>query len=441
MNLKFFISLVFSFTLFNLVAQKNGPLVVFYDGNDYGFIDLNGNIIYNGFHDINTNLPDFIRAKKNDSIYIFDKNSFKLLVKGPYKSIESGSKKNNQYIIEIKNKFGVIDVNNKIIIPIIYDQIKYIEDSYVVKLNSRFGILDVKNNIIIPIKYNYIDPKDFKLSFPLQVKLDDDKVIYINEKEKLVLGDLKCDYLIRYYPSFMIVYNNNQGYYIVDNKTQKIIIGPYNDITYYNKNGNDFISARLGDNILIFNSKTFKKVGQYSSFIFNTDSSAILHYVKFDDKVGYINNQGKLAINTIYDDGNNFSEKLTSVQLNDKWGVIDEKNRVVIPFEFSFISKFENGVATFSKTFKPEDPWNSDKETLGSYFKRRDLKYMGLISKEGEILVEPIFEHIWYISDNMAEVIFHGDTNKYLYDFVNKTKIYNLSGTAPQEIVDDGISN
>ena len=74
------------------------------------------------------------------------------------------------------------------------------------------------------------------------------------------------------------------------------------------------------------------------------------------NRVGYVDQKGKLVIPFEYDwiltgDGgevvtfNDFSEGLVAVVKNDKYGFINTKGEVVVPFEYEWVSNFSGGLA------------------------------------------------------------------------------------------------
>lgn len=73
----------------------------------------------------------------------------------------------NYIIVSTKNKKGIIDIKNNLIIPLIYDEIGYKKDNYlsgynlndiVVKKENLYGIISYKTgNIVEEIKYTTIE--------------------------------------------------------------------------------------------------------------------------------------------------------------------------------------------------------------------------------------------------------------------------------------------
>lgn len=73
---------------------------------------------------------------------------------------------NPSYIIVSQNsRFGVVDINGEIIIPLEYDSIETVENEdnitscYILKRGSKFGVADITGSINIPLEYDDILPK------------------------------------------------------------------------------------------------------------------------------------------------------------------------------------------------------------------------------------------------------------------------------------------
>lgn len=74
-----------------------------------------------------------------------------------------------------------------------------------------------------------------------------------------------------------------------------------------------------------------------------------------DDKWGYINKEGHVVIDYIYDTAGDFNGGVAVASSNDqKFGLIDKTGKAVIAFKYADISEFDNGfaVAKDSKTNK-----------------------------------------------------------------------------------------
>ena len=115
-------------------------------------------------------------------------------------------------------------------------------------------------------------------------------------------------------------------------------------------------------------SQKYDRVGEFSEG---------LALIEQDEKYGYVDTQGNIAIAPQYDEAGNFSEGVVAVVLNDKSFFIDAAGNVVITLDgydaytnyreeiigggspnhyyLYSLSEFNNGVAEVSKPELPED--------------------------------------------------------------------------------------
>lgn len=70
-----------------------------------------------------------------------------------------------------------------------------------------------------------------------------------------------------------------------------------------------------------------------------------LFLVREENKVGYVNKQGRVVIPFIFDDGDVFFEGFARVKINQKWGFIDTRGKFVIPEQFDYVGNFSSGLA------------------------------------------------------------------------------------------------
>lgn len=102
-------------------------------------------------------------------------------------------------------------------------------------------------------------------------------------------------------------------------------------------------------------------------------------------KWGFVNRSGTLIIQPEYDFVRNFYHGKAIAKLDNKWGVIDKKNQIVIPFIYDFID------------YMPE----SDKRF---FILTNDSKRVGYVHENGRVLLEPDFEEVGKMSENMIRV-------------------------------------
>ncbi|WP_312824059.1 WG repeat-containing protein [Epilithonimonas sp.] len=131
--------------------------------NKKGIININGKVIFPFNFDNITTLDDieniFIFHNKNEA-KVMSING-KILISG-YENIRPIFYDHSKFIVKKNKKFGVVDINNKILAPIIYDEfsdwVEYgPENRHIVKIGSKSGMLEEKTfKQKIPVDYDFV---------------------------------------------------------------------------------------------------------------------------------------------------------------------------------------------------------------------------------------------------------------------------------------------
>jgi len=183
-------------------------------------------------------------------------------------------------------------------------------------------------------------------------------------------------------------------------------------------------------------------------------SNGNLAKIKLNNKWGFINKLGKVIVKPIYDDVYNFTkEGLAGVKRDDKWGMIDINGKLVIELKFEELEDFKNNLApakiksewgfidknanwiikpifrkvhhftnnglalietkNYSQKYIDKEGKiviNLPKYSYAESFSEDSLAIVhtdnyGIINKDGDWLVEPIFQYISKITkSNLIEV-------------------------------------
>lgn len=347
------------------------------EGYRYGYIDYNGEILeevqYNELSrvtDIEDNENVYILCAKNGQ-YGITKNG-KQLIQNEYQSINF-SKINNLFLVEKSKKYGITDLNGKMIVPVEYKQIDtlgiylyanneqgttvYNSEGNEVNIDANIGILDTAND-----KYR------------IRINTEENAKYGVIGKDGKQIIEEKYNYIEYLYDNYFIVSNENSKLGIIDDK-DNIKVEIINDSVQKIKDTN-IIQTTIGKTTQLF-SKEMKKVCEMENAIIEENEDYIKIYNSEQTK--YFSQDGKelkntevYKNNTLYAEENNgkwgFSdingnmkigyryEKVTefneygfaAVKLNGKWGSIDEQGKEVsnLVYEFkddvmpSFIGKY-----------------------------------------------------------------------------------------------------
>lgn len=115
--------------------------------------------------------------------------------------------------------------------------------------------------------------------------------------------------------------------------------------------------------------------------------------------VGYVDQEGKLAIDPVFKEGTRFREGLASVQVKGgRWGVIDTKGDFVIEPKLSHWCRFQEGLAPLATK-------------IGKY---------GVIDISGEFVIPPTYSYISSFECELA-LVRMGEEREARFGFIDRT--------------------
>ena len=195
-------------------ASKQG--VIRFDGTTVIPVEYD-NILFAG---------NYINAKKNDSVDIYDKNGNKEQSE-QYTSKQDFNNGKYSIISTIDDEFKIIVDNNKVI-ENNYSYIQYLFDKYfIVQKDGKFGVIDESGDFVIDCKYEVIQPTlDFSI---IQLLSKDGKIEILDKKFDTIVGASKLT--ISMYTGYLKVTDKDKNVYI--NKDGKVV--DYSEVEKDNK--------------------------------------------------------------------------------------------------------------------------------------------------------------------------------------------------------------
>ncbi len=256
-------------------SYENGYIIITAD-NKYGVIGIDKNIVieptYEGINYIGSN--EFYSVKISGKSYLFDKVNKNTLPTG-YDSIENISGEN--VIVKVKDAYGIVDKGGAQKVPANYEYLEYaFSNYYIAKSNNKYGVID--NNGLQVIECKYVDIMYNKSGEFIRADIDDiESVILNSDLEEKVTG-------------IVSEINESKGY----------------------------IRVRVGQEYKYYNFKLEEKQNK-ELFTSNT-----LFLIKENGKYGYVNKDGKVVVECIYDDAKEQnSYGYCAVQKDGKWGCVN----------------------------------------------------------------------------------------------------------------------
>ena len=320
-------------------------------------------------------------------------------------------------------KYGYVQLNATssitTLIPCIYESLgKYSADSYIrATLKGKKGMIDSQNKIIIPFEYSKVgNPCHTSNSYSIiWVEKDGKLGIYNDDGKELQPCDIDKAYILTENNSIELSYTDcpsTDYIYIVRNGLTGLISGStfetiipcmYEHLSpiksnkaFYKVNGkwgiidtsNKTIQLAIYDNVEIDGStlseqKMPSMAFQSNMYVRNNGKVGMLKAngedfipVKYDslgmysdnmlvakvgDKYGFLNEYGKETVPFIYPQAHDYSEGLAAVvNDNGKYLFIDKLGNIAIkPKEYDRVGKFTNGTC---KVYRKEKVWEIDRE-------------------------------------------------------------------------------
>ncbi len=150
-------------------------------------------------------------------------------------------------------------------------------------------------------------------------------------------------------------------------------------------------------------------------------------FVKIGNLWGIIDRAGKMVVSPRWDEAGSNSRSLTPVRIGEHWGVVDRSGKVIVPFRFEkftwvepgslipikddkrFVYLHPDGKGTIAFELTCPKGWFGTPEARGfSFFAKLALftcgDHYGLIDRQGNVVLEPKWNHIGRFYDGRAIV-------------------------------------
>ena len=147
--------------------------------------------------------------------------------------------------------------------------------------------------------------------------------------------------------------------------------------------------------------------------------------IKNKDKYGFADSTGKISIEPVYNEVEDFKEGFDLVEKNNLYGYINKAGRVKIDFQFDEANSFSQQVAIVQKNKATFLIDHAGKKISADYDEIADFNdntaivkknnLYGAINRSGEEIIKPSFSYLSDFAENLASF---AQNNK--YGFINK---------------------
>lgn len=310
-----------------------------YENNDlFGYVDMKGNLMipceYESVSEFNEGLAS---VSRNDSVFFINKEN-SIAFESFYE--EAYSFNNGLAPVKIKNRWHLINRQGQIVNS--YDEINELSDDvYVIRLKEKYGALDAYGNVIFEAQFDKLG--DFKNG--MAYYSTEGKFGFVTKQATVFKAEY--DWISDFGANEIAIIKQGNSYGLINAASKKILDVSYDQI------------IKCPNNIYLLIKNNF--YGYYHSsgcFL----SSVSYDYLK-DKSVDYYTNgtwlkrihknevsiadlNGKTLIEKgEYEEINFISCGLIRVKKKNKFGFLDKKQNLVIPFKFTSAGDFTDSLA------------------------------------------------------------------------------------------------
>lgn len=284
--------------------------------------------------------------------------------------------------VKIKGAWGYANKKGEVVInPEYTDVSPFLGKIAAVNIKGKIGFIDLKGNIVVEPQYQGVAG----YSEGLWTVGKNGLVGFVDESGNEVI---KCQFTIqndaipltyKFTDGLAAVYVDD-GYALIDKKGNVVSEDIVDSFVAGRKLSNDGMIKFIKDGKYGFINAKDGKTAINASYDYAEDFSNGLSCVALEGKWGCINKEGNYVIEPAFDYIGGFSEGMACVMVDEKYGFIDESGQIVIePIYEDVADGFSDGLACV----------------------KSDGKY-GIIDKEGKFVIQPIYESNITFSDGMG---------------------------------------
>jgi hypothetical protein len=432
----------------------------------FGYLDKTGNIVipadYVYESSSSKTIPTFqkglAKLKKDIKYGVLDKTG-KIVIPFEYDGLYISNYGNYVSVynnINGKSIWGIVSLQNKVLIPIVYEQLQIDSNLIAVKQNGKWGLKDISGKDLLPSEYEslvpYAQSQVIQAQKGSQYGFIDAKGNWLFEKVKSVYTLYGC-----YEGMIMCTVSGKYGY--LDLKGNEVIVTKYDNANSFDKSGLAKVGKKSATSISTTLWGYVDKKGNevipvkyeglgsfYGGLVYAKDAET--------NRYGFLDKTGKWILNPVYLDLLSFDEYggVWVKQTDAKWhfinkagkdyGTLDDKGSSYRYFSNQGYAVIENTdypyvlIDKTGKTIKTIDDCDavySFSEGIAGYKCKSNGKY-GFVDLNGNKIISCEYDGFGAFSEGMARVDKKIDGKTKVGYIDNKGNIilpvlYDLAGT------------
>ncbi|MDH5474267.1 MAG: WG repeat-containing protein [Cyclobacteriaceae bacterium] len=281
-------------------------------------------------------------SPNSDAYYMVDLDGMPLKtehyfnIKRGYKDMYVWGFKDGFLPIEIRGKWGYLNVKGEIVVETIYDYASQYEKGYgLVRLKKTFGIVDVTGNVI-ELDSDVIEVKPFSEGLA-PIRMKNKMYGFVNVYGEIVIeAKFKT---VGYFSNGLAWARSKSGNIGYIDKNGGWLINPiFSSAKNFDKES-ELAKVKIGSTWKFVN-KNGEILDVYKSQLSHEFHEGLC-IVKENYLVGFINSKGETVIDLKFDAVRDFKNGYAAAKKSNKWGVINKKGEWVIEPKYAVVKDME----------------------------------------------------------------------------------------------------
>ena len=325
------------------------------------------------------------------------------------------------------NKYGLIDLNGREILPCEYEDItvlKGIANSFIIKRNNKLGLTNENGSIIIEPSYNEIKNLGETYKEGYITINEEGKYGVVSSTKKQILEN-KYDEIMQVYLSDSYLVKESDKTKLINSSGEAVLESGFDEIKSKTRNGFIIVKDNLYGEIDIKGQETIKT--QYQDL---KEAKSGIYIAKLNDKYGLIDKDGETKLLFDYE-GIIYNEEAKVFIAEDKeynTSIIDSDYNVKLLGILSEINTQEEYIKMRVQdeykyyNFKFEEKSNTEILKDNKIFLIKEDNKYGFVNKKGKKIVDCIY-------DDATE------QNEYGFAAVKKNGLWGVVNAEGKEVV------
>lgn len=303
------------------------------------------------------NNENYFKVKNEfDEFNIIDIND-KPRFKKWYKELTAAKGGRKYYIVKHEGKMGVIDENEKTIVPLNYQFIKnypYNDGSYLAQnKKGKFGCITIDGTETLPFEYDNLDVMGYS-NMVISGKGNKCGIVQVNNGLPFEIATCDFDDISKNSKVFIVKQNGKYGvmdlYGKMKTKMQyNEIISISNDLLVAKENGSATLMNNNGEVLTV---KKYKEIialiDQQQNSYYSSKKFSYLQVLHDNNKYGIVDKLGNEVVGPIFEDLLSESKNIVQAKNNGKMGLYSIlTKKEVLPFEYDQITYSKRGYYAF----------------------------------------------------------------------------------------------